>query len=105
MSLVERNDAPIIRPLHILVPLIKKDLQDGDEAAEAAAKQAGMPFYQAAGEKLKEARVQFGRGEADQFYAWAYRNFGRRETQVREYMLLAKTTPDLQIPGAPASIR
>lgn len=45
-------DNQVARPLHVLIPLIKEDLKQGDEAA----KQAGMPFYRAAGEKMLEAK-------------------------------------------------
>src|SRR5689334_21784678 len=44
----------IARPLHVLVPLIKEDLQLGRDAAE----RASMPFYRTAGEKMLEAKEQ-----------------------------------------------
>lgn len=37
------------------MPLIKDDIAKGDEAAECA----GLPYYKAAGEKLREARKRF----------------------------------------------
>ncbi len=52
-----------VRPLRVLAPLIKEDLANGNEAA----KQAGMPYYRAAGEKLiKVAATAWRVRELDQ---------------------------------------
>ncbi len=85
-ELIESKTQQVARPLHVLVPLIKKDIEDGREASE----RAGMPYYRAAGEKLTEAKPQFS--SASEFYAWANRHFGVRETQVKTYLSLAKDT-------------
>ncbi|HLJ21488.1 MAG TPA: hypothetical protein VKU84_14875 [Stellaceae bacterium] len=72
----ERGEA---RSLAILVPLIKEDF--------AQAEQAGMAYYHAAGEKLAEARTHFA-NDAKGFYAWAEKAFGKKTTQIRTYMAL-----------------
>lgn len=73
------------RPLHVLVPLIKEDLEHGREASE----RAGMPYYQAAGEKMIEAKEQMKHGE---FMPWIKRNFGISHDSARVYMKLAEAT-------------
>lgn len=85
-DLIESKTQQVARPLHMLVPLIKKDIEDGREASE----RAGMPYYRAAGEKLAEAKPQFS--SASDFYSWANRHFGVRETQVQLYLSLSKKT-------------
>jgi hypothetical protein len=74
----------VARRLAVLVRLIKKDLDDADEAA----KQASQPFYKAAGEKLIEAKAQLRHGE---WSDWLKRNFNRSERLARMYMSYAKT--------------
>jgi hypothetical protein len=73
------------RPLSTLAGLIKKDLDDGNQASRAA----GIPYYRAAGEKLLEAKAQLSQGE---FLKWVDRNFHVGKRQAQEYMLLASTT-------------
>ncbi len=73
----------VARPLHELVRLIKADL----ERAKAAAKTAAMPYYQAAGEKMIEARAG---QNATEFEAWCQRNFGVGRRQANEYMNIAR---------------
>lgn len=73
----------ITRPLKLLVPLIKKDL----EQAKVAADEAAMPYYKAAGEKMWEAKGQIGHGG---FEAWVKRNFGIGRRQASLYMQYAK---------------
>jgi hypothetical protein len=70
-----------------LVPLIKDDLEQGKEAAE----RAGLPYYQAAGEKLWEAKAQLKHGE---FNDWVKRNFGISKGTAWRYMKLAKAAAD-----------
>lgn len=79
----------ISRPLKILVPLIKEDLRQGDEAA----KNASMPYYRAAGEKMLEAKGQLEHGE---FGDWIKRNFGLGKDQSGFYMKLAIATAGKQ---------
>ncbi len=83
MDLAKVKTGSVARPLHVLVPLIKEDLKQGDKAAE----NAGMPHYRAAGEKLNEARE--GRSAAE-FWGWATRNFKRGKSQLSFYMGLDK---------------
>src|SRR5262245_15950757 len=77
------KNTQVARPLHMLVPLIKQDLQAAEDAAETAA----APHRQAAAEKLAEARSQTTYAE---FLSWAHRNFGIRETQAQRYLSAAK---------------
>ena len=78
------REKSIARPLRILVPLIKKDLQGGNEAAE----RAGLPYYRAAGEKLLEAKAQISHAR---FTPWVQRNLKIKARQARYYMALAAT--------------
>lgn len=80
----------VARPLRVLVPLIKKDL----EAAKDASQRAGLPYYRAAGEKMLEAKPQMAHGE---FGPWVRRNFAIKASQAGIYMQLAGS----QIVGAP----
>lgn len=84
-SVVIQEERQVARPLKVLVPLIKEDLRQGDEAA----KNAAMPYYLAAGEKLLEAKGQMARGE---FGPWLARNFDRSQSTAEKYMELAATT-------------
>jgi Protein of unknown function (DUF3102) len=70
------------RPLRVLVPLIQEDLQAGRDASE----RAGLPYYQAAGEKMLEAKTQLAHGE---FQSWIERNFKITIRHARRYMQLA----------------
>jgi hypothetical protein len=72
----------VVRPLKVLVPLIRNDLAQGNEAAQ----RAGMPYYRAAGEKLIEAKAQLEHG---QFGRWVKRNFDISDRQARTYMAYA----------------
>ena len=79
-----KEEQRVARPLKVLVPLIKEDLRLGKEAAE----RAGMPYYQAAGEKLIEAKSQLKHRE---FTPWVQRNFPEiGVAQAREYMAFAR---------------
>ncbi len=77
----------IARPLHVLQPLIAKDLKAGREAAERAA----LPHYQAAGEKLIEAKAQLQHGH---FQDWCKRNFKLKPRLAQYYMQLARANAD-----------
>lgn len=78
-----KGEQRIARPLKVLVPLIKEDLQHGKEAAE----RAGLPYYQAAGEKLIEAKLQIKHKD---FMPWVRRNFNITIQHARRYMELAR---------------
>lgn len=82
-SVAVKGEARIARPLRVLVPLIKEDLAAG----KAAAERAGMPHYQAAGEKLLEAKEQMKHGE---FMPWVKLHFPITIQHARTYMALAR---------------
>jgi hypothetical protein len=73
----------IARPLKVLVPLIKEDMEQGETAAAVA----GMPYFIAAGEKLLEAKAQMKHGE---FMPWVKRNFTVSMQKTSDYMKLAE---------------
>lgn len=90
IRLVEMNEGTeVARPLNVLIRLIKEDIANGNEAAE----KAGMPYYQAAGQKMLEAKPQVSGGFED----WIERNFGLSGRHARRYMDLARATSDGQI--------
>src|SRR6516164_359460 len=75
-----------VRPLEVLVPLIKQEIASGNEATER-----GMEFYRHAGEMLLEARQQVrSRGWRD----WLSENFALSNTTARRWMLVASTEGD-----------
>lgn len=71
----------ISRPPHVLVPLIKSDLQQARDASQ----RAGMPYYRAAGEKMLEAKPQMKHGE---FGPWLKRHFAISYPHAMRYMKL-----------------
>lgn len=75
----------VARPLAVLVPLIQADIRQGQEAAA----RASLPYYQAAGEKLLEAKSQLQHGE---FQDWVRRHFPVKMRMARYYMQLAEAT-------------
>jgi hypothetical protein len=82
-SVTRRTEKNIVRPLSILVPLIKGDLENGNRA--------GMPYYRAAGEKMLEARSQVS---LSQLYHWTKLHFDLGRTQTHLYMSYSSTTFD-----------
>jgi hypothetical protein len=84
--MTEQNERQVMRPLKILVPLIKDDLEKADEA--------GLPYFRAAGEKLLEAKAQMKFGE---FGPWVKRQFSHiTQRQAEVYMRYANATADKQ---------
>ena len=77
----------MLRPLKVLVSLIKEDIANGD----AAAQRAGVPYYRAAGEKLLEAQLQIPKG---QWEKWVEQNVSLTLRTAQNYMLLARRTQD-----------
>lgn len=73
------DDERIARPLRVLVPLIKSEIELGDEA--------GLEHYQRAGEMLLEAQTQVDHGD---WGSWLERNFNRSISTAYSYMALAK---------------
>jgi hypothetical protein len=85
-----QEDRQVARPLKVLVPLIKEDLK--------RAQSAGMPYYQAAGEKMLEAQASGEMGHSE-LVGWIKRNFGIGRAQALLYMSYAKTTSDASGPA------
>lgn len=75
---IVKEEHKVARPLKVLVPLIKQDIQ--------AAQNAGMPYYRAAGEKLIEAKSQLAHGE---WQEWLKRNFSLTARTAQNYMQMA----------------
>ena len=71
--------AGVVRPLQVLVGLIRKELAAGDAA--------GIEHYRKAGEMLLEAKTQVARGE---WGGWLERNFHRSQDTANKYMRLAR---------------
>jgi hypothetical protein len=69
----------LARPLKVLVPLIKEEIELGWEA--------GVDHYCKAGELLLEARAHLGKGE---WSGWLDRNFHLSATTAWRYMQLAE---------------
>jgi hypothetical protein len=74
----------VARPLSVLVPLIKDDLDQGREASE----RAGLPYYRAAGEKMLEAKASADMKHGE-FRGWIKRNFKISTETAANYMRLA----------------
>lgn len=83
-AVTARVDTSVARPLHVLVPLIKQNL----DAAEKAAEKAVAPYHAAVGDLLVEASEHFDLQK--ELLYWAHRNFGFRETQGRYYLSLGR---------------
>jgi Ulp1 family protease len=83
----------VTRPIKILIPLIKEDLQQAESA--------GVPYYRAAGEKLIEAKSQLNHGE---WAIWLKKNFQRSQNQAQNYMNLARDSHNPRAQGL-SSIR
>jgi hypothetical protein len=69
----------VARPLKVLVPLIKADLEQGDRA--------GMQYYADAGDKLIEAKEQVAHGY---WGTWLSKNFHLVDRVAQRYMRLAR---------------
>jgi hypothetical protein len=84
-AIATHSEGKVARPLSVLVPLIKKDL----ELAREAAQRVSLPYYAAAGEKMLEAKPQQTNPE---FRAWLRRNFNLGYAQACDYMKVAGAT-------------
>jgi hypothetical protein len=91
-ALANSPENQMARPLNVLVPLIKEDLK--------RAREAGLPYYRAAGEKLLEARSQLQHGE---FLSWVQHYFGVGIRQADRYMKLAKLDAGVQFESLSAA--
>lgn len=74
-----RKSTEVARPLKILVPLIKDEIDAGDKA--------GIEHYRRAGEMLLEAKEQVGHGE---WRGWVERNFHLSLSTAQRYMTLVE---------------
>jgi hypothetical protein len=84
------DEKRVARPLDVLANLIRKDLEQGKEAAQ----KAGAPYYKAAGEKLHEAKAS-GNMSISQLTEWTKRNFDIGRAQALLYMSYADATSHL----------
>jgi hypothetical protein len=78
-----REPKAMLRPLKVLVSLIKEDIANGDTAAQ----RAGVPYYRAAGEKLLEAQAQIPKGQFDK---WLEQTFSLSLRTAHRYIQLAR---------------
>lgn len=95
-ALAKRERVSISRPLKVLIPLIKADIEHGDRA--------GMQYYADAGDKLIEAKEQVAFGY---WGAWLQKNFERSAQQAQIYMRYARLRADQKNTGGtvlPASL-
>jgi len=84
-ALTSRHEVPA-RPLKVLVPLIREEIDAGERA--------GIEHYRAAGQMLLEARAQIT--NRNEWFVWLKRNFKKEgkplsETTANRYMQLAET--------------
>ena len=77
------SDREVARSLKVLTPLIKKDIELGDQAAE----RAGMEFYRLAGAKLAEVKDGHFEGRTAEFYEWTNRNFHKSQARIRAWIV------------------
>ena len=82
----------VARPLRVLVPLIKEDLE--------SAATAGLPYYIAAGEKLLEAKTS-GQVSDGSWGRWLNSNFHLKRTQAFRYMKVATSAREAREQGVP----
>ena len=83
-ALLAKQALKIVRPLKVLVPLIRHQLG----VADAAAFTASAEYYRAAGEMLLEAREQLS---GSSWTSWLTRNFRLSRTTASRYMKLAES--------------
>lgn len=81
-QIATRNGNKIARPLKVLVPLIKDELEAGDYA--------GLEHYRRAGQMLAEAKDQMPYGG---WGRWLTKNFTLSQTTAIRYMRLAALSP------------
>jgi Protein of unknown function (DUF3102) len=97
-AVATRISTKVSRPLKILIPLIKQDLERGDRA--------GMQYYADAGDKLLEAKGQVAHGY---WGTWLSKNFAVNDSTARRYMRLARLRAEQQnghaVPVLPSSLR
>ena len=89
-SALARKHVEVSRPLKVLIPLIRADIEAGDRA--------GMEYYADAGDKLIEAKnsdqVPYG-----SWGSWLRKNFDRSADTAALYMRLARMREENQKPS------
>ena len=94
MPIAVREKGALVRPLRILVPLIKDELMAGDRA--------GLDHYRSAGALLIEAKEHVQQGE---WQAWLKRNFHLSSATARDYMKLAEKRSALHFSTLAEAVR
>ena len=90
-----KKETALARPLKVLVPLIREEIEAGESA--------GMEHYQAAGEMLNEAKSQL---ERRTFKSWFEKqSFPWSLRMAQRYMGLAGLHHESSAPRAPTSLR
>lgn len=92
MNVTVTKEQPVLRPLGVLVTLIKRDFELLEQARADAAK-VEQPLYIAIGEKLLEAKGQMAHGE---FVPWVRKNFKTGIRSAQQHMALARATLSLE---------
>ena len=82
-QMAKRGETAIARPPHVLVPLIKTELEK--------AREAGAEYYRRAGEMLIEAKRGVAHGD---WGKWLSKNFHLHERTARSYMRDARAEED-----------
>lgn len=82
-ALAKKKDTELARPLSVLAPLIKKDLEEMESAKECAAE----PYHERIAAKMVEARSQCSYAE---FISWSHRHFKLKESATKDYLRLGK---------------
>jgi hypothetical protein len=81
-DIVKREEGRLARPLKVLAPLIKQEIEAGE--------QAGLEHYRAAGEMLLEAKAQLKHGEWRKWYE--RQQFAWSRSTAQRYMVLAQVS-------------
>lgn len=82
-AIAVRKEQQIARPLGVLIPLIRGEIED----AERAALKAAQPYQIAAGEMLIEAKSQVKHGDWEK---WVRRSLPITPHSAREWMAMAR---------------
>lgn len=84
----QSSNTQLARPLKVIVPMIREQTQE--------AEQASIPHYAAAGLLLWEAKTHF-EGESRKFYEWTRTTFNVSESTVKNWMTYATETYGTQV--------
>ncbi len=94
-AVAKRETTKLSRPLKVLIPLIKEDIEQGDRA--------GMQYYADAGDKLIEAKESH---QVTHGYwgAWIKKNFALSQETARRYMRAARLRAEHSENGRGATV-